>query len=191
MPHTGSIAVMPPPIDSANSKPWGGKATARGWRGDRERQPERAQNSEPLVHHGVSRPPPSASPSDPTLEKFLQGPGQRYPGFHCLTVSRLVPDALVGPLGSSFKAARSIGLVARARERLRRFAEHRSCLLALALSLAQNPPSLPHRPGPQPTLPHARDALRFGDERACPIQLAGARTGRRRTREVSHRARLA
>src|SRR5438132_10427806 len=155
MPHTGSIAVMPRLLSTPQTVyPGGVRQRSRVGARTAERQPERAQNSEPLVHHGVSRPPSSASPSDPTFEKIPQGPGQRYPCFQSLTVSRLVPDALVGALGSSFEAARSIGLVARARERLRCFAEHRPCLLALALSLTQNPPSLPHRPGPQPTLPH-------------------------------------
>src|SRR5207248_2430354 len=112
-------------------------------------------------------------------------------GFLCLTVPCLRPGALVAERGCSFEAARGVGLIAGAPERLRCFAEHRTCLLALALSLAEDPPRFPHGAGPQSTLPHTRDALRFSDERACPIQLAAAGAGRRRTREVSHRARLA
>src|SRR5437764_14720730 len=112
-------------------------------------------------------------------------------GFLRLTAPRLRPDALVAARDCSFEAARGVGLVARPRERLRCFAEHRMCLAALALSLAEDPPRFPHGAGPQSTLPHTRDALRFGDERARPIQLAGARAGRRRAREISHRARLA
>src|SRR5205823_14149392 len=89
--------------------------------------------------------------------------------FLCLTVPRLRPGALVAERGCSFEAAPGVGLIARARERLRCFAEHGACLLALALSLAEDPPRFPHRPGPQSTLPHTRNALRFGDERARPI----------------------
>ena len=69
-------------------------------------------------------------------------------GFLCLTVPRLRPDALVAERGCSFEAARGVGLIARPRERVRSFAEHRTCLLALALSLAEDPPSFPHRSGP-------------------------------------------
>src|SRR5881396_3844642 len=87
-----------------------------------------------------------------------------------LAVPRLGPGGLVAEPGSSLKAARSVGLIARARERPRCFAEHRACLFAVSLSLAEDPPSFPHGAGPQPTLPHARDALRFGEERSRPIQ---------------------
>jgi hypothetical protein len=65
-----------------------------------------------------------------------------------LAVPRLGPGALVAELGGRLEAARSVGLIARARERLRRFAEHGACLLALPLSLAEDPPSFPYRAGP-------------------------------------------
>src|SRR5581483_1613727 len=135
---------------------------------------------------------PRASSEIPQHRRLSRDtPPIRSSGRGRLAVPRLGPGALVAEPGSSLKAARSVGLIARARERLRCFAEHRTRLLALALSLTEDPPSFPHGAGPQATLPHARDALRFGDERARPIQLAGARAGHRRTRQVSHRARLA
>jgi hypothetical protein len=46
-----------------------------------------------------------------------------------LAVPRLGPGAVVAEPGSSLKAARIIGLIARARERLRCFAKHRARLL--------------------------------------------------------------
>src|SRR4029453_3593588 len=108
-----------------------------------------------------------------------------------LAVPRLVPGALLAELGSSLEAARSVGLISPAGERLGCLAEHGPRLLAITLRLTQDPASFPHRAGPQATPPHARDALRVGEERACQIQLAGSRAGRRRARQVSHRARLA
>src|SRR5438874_12770322 len=86
----------------------------------------------------------------------------RHGGFLCLTVPRLRPGALVAERGCSFEAAPGVGLIARARERLRCFAEHGARLLALVLSLAEDPPSFPHGAGPQSPLPHTRNALRFG-----------------------------
>src|SRR5437762_7337147 len=100
-------------------------------------------------------------------------------GTNPLAVPRFVPAALVAEPCGGIKAARSVCVIACARERLRRFAEHRARLLAVALSEAEDPPSFPHRAGPQPTLPHARDALRFGDERSRSIQFTGSRAGRR------------
>src|SRR5260221_12879496 len=94
----------------------------------------------------------------------------------------LSSNALVAEPGSGFEAASGFGLIARARERLRCFAEHRARLITLAFGFSEDRPSLPHRACPLATLPHARDAFRFGQERACAIQLTGSRTRRGRAR---------
>src|SRR5437588_11698205 len=93
--------------------------------------------------------------------------------------------------GSSREAALGVGLITRPRERLRCLTEHRTGLLGLALGLAEDPPGLPDGAGPQPALPHTRDALRLGEERARPIQVADTRGGRGRARQIAHGTRFA
>ena len=57
-------------------------------------------------------------------------------------------SAVAAEHGSSLEIARSIGLIARTRESLRRLAEHRTSLLGIALGFAVVPPGFPNGTGP-------------------------------------------